>query len=146
MFDPRVLPKEGDTRRTRFVDREGNLREVSMVLGVEVKTLETVVVETADGMVQEAKDVVREKPCEGCAEKGFLRTAARGLKGIAGLAKAQLGVDAVDGKMEKRRRAVCNGCKQNDWGMCQECGCYLHAKVKLTKEECPLGLWPKVEG
>ncbi len=63
------------------------------------------------------------------------------MKGAAGLVKAELGIGKVDDATEAKRRALCVECDQYDFGRCLECGCYLHAKVKIESETCPIGRW-----
>lgn len=78
-------------------------------------------------------------PCLNCSERSLLKRAASGLKGLT---KAELGIDKATPDVEMARRRVCDGCPLNDWGMCVECGCYLHAKVKIASEKCPHKKWP----
>lgn len=56
--------------------------------------------------------------------------------------------DFIDGNLEFvsmeeeiRRRNICKPCEVNMAGICTACGCVIRAKAKLTKGECPLGLW-----
>jgi len=63
------------------------------------------------------------------------------LKGAVGLAKAHLGIDAADKETVESRQATCLGCDRFDFGKCKECGCYLHAKVRIKSETCPIGRW-----
>lgn len=56
--------------------------------------------------------------------------------------------DAVSGNLEfvddtiaKQRAAICDGCDIRLSRICTACGCFIDAKVKLTKSECPLDKW-----
>lgn len=45
--------------------------------------------------------------------------------------------------LRKQRYEVCVRCDRFAEGWCQECGCYLPAKVAMVTERCPLGLWER---
>ena len=42
------------------------------------------------------------------------------------------------------RRATCQGCEHLVNSRCALCGCFYQAKIVLTTEKCPIGLWPAV--
>lgn len=69
--------------------------------------------------------------------KSWLRMA----KGAVGLAKTAVGVDQADDEAVAARWDECSGCSRNEAGVCGECGCHLSAKVRLTRESCPIGRW-----
>lgn len=89
--------------------------------------------------------------CNSCA-KGWLTTAAHG---AVGLAKVAAGVDKSSDDIAAERLAVCKGCEHltravkglpesADVGLmdrCNECGCFVRAKVLIGSEQCPLGKW-----
>lgn len=50
-------------------------------------------------------------------------------------------LEFVDSEQEKKRLAVCEPCDANIAGVCTVCGCVIRAKAKLTKGECPMGMW-----
>ena len=75
--------------------------------------------------------------CSGCKSKGLKRLIAGGAK----LLKSELGVDAADADTISRRRALCEVCPAYDFGVCNDCGCFLAAKVKLKSEVCPKKRW-----
>lgn len=58
--------------------------------------------------------------------------------------------DAITGKLKfapqhiiDDRRSICNSCEvRNELvDVCTACGCFLPAKIRLTKSTCPLELW-----
>ena len=63
------------------------------------------------------------------------------VKGGAKLLKSELGLDRASEETIASRRSICEGCPQFDFGVCNSCGCYLAAKVRLTSEKCPEGKW-----
>ena len=75
--------------------------------------------------------------CGGCGSKGIKRL----LLGGAKLLKAELGIDACPDATIIDRRNLCESCEHYDFGVCDECGCFCAAKVKLKSEKCPKGLW-----
>lgn len=40
-----------------------------------------------------------------------------------------------------KRARVCETCLFHGMIFCQECGCILYIKQRLSNEKCPLGLW-----
>ena len=62
-------------------------------------------------------------------------------KGGAKLLKAELGIDACDSNTIIDRRNICESCEDYDFGVCNLCGCFCAAKVKLKSEKCPKGQW-----
>lgn len=43
------------------------------------------------------------------------------------------------------RYRICQDCKSNVFGICNECGCVLKAKTKAEDAECPIGKWKTIE-
>lgn len=66
-------------------------------------------------------------------------------RGIAGIAKAGVaattGVGAADEATAKKRYDTCMACDKYKHWRCQECGCFISAKVRVADEKCPLGKW-----
>jgi len=92
-----------------------------------------------------AKSPEKKKDC-GCSKKKKETSVPKTTlldkaKGAVKLAKAELGVDDVSLEVLTERRTICNTCDKNDFGRCQECGCYLWAKTRLKSEKCPIGSW-----
>jgi hypothetical protein len=76
--------------------------------------------------------------CSSCAKRGLLGL----IKGSANLLKSELGIDAADEKTIAKRKALCIACEAYDFGVCNDCGCFTAAKVKLkTGSPCPKGKW-----
>ena len=75
--------------------------------------------------------------CTGCAAKGLKRL----ILGGAALLKSELGVDAADQELQDKRKNICLGCESYDFGVCEDCGCFTAAKVKLKTEKCPKEKW-----
>tara|TARA_R110000744_G_scaffold66072_8_gene135091 strand:- start:415 stop:726 length:312 start_codon:yes stop_codon:yes gene_type:complete len=75
--------------------------------------------------------------CTSCKVKGLKRM----LQGSAALLKAELGIDAADEETMAKRKATCLACDSYDFGVCNDCGCFCAAKVKLKSEACPQGKW-----
>jgi len=76
--------------------------------------------------------------CKSCAAKGLKRL----IQGGAALLKAELGMDAADEATIEKRKALCLACDSYDFGVCNDCGCFTAAKVKLkTGSPCPQGKW-----
>ena len=86
--------------------------------------------------------------CAGCGKKKDAkekkRTISSVVKGGVGLIKAELGIGNVSKEVEVERKNICVSCPHHDFGVCDECGCYLAAKIKLKDEECPVGKWGRV--
>jgi len=79
----------------------------------------------------------KDSGCATCGSKGIKRL----LTGGAKLLKAELGMDACDEETIIDRRNMCESCEHYDFGVCDQCGCFCAAKVKLKSEKCPKGLW-----
>ena len=65
-------------------------------------------------------------------------------KGLVGLAQSHLNIGVADDQTIASRRQSCEGCPEWEHGKCRRCGCYTHAKTRLTRERCPLGRWDSV--
>ena len=75
--------------------------------------------------------------CQSCGDKKKGNIS----KGLVGLAKAQFGIGRSTDKLIAERKAICMSCPANDIGRCDKCGCYLHAKIRIRKETCPIRRW-----
>lgn len=86
-----------------------------------------------------AKEMIKnnKSDCKTCASKGLKRL----ITGSAKLLKAELGIDACDSNTIIDRRNICESCEDYDFGVCNLCGCFCAAKVKLKSEKCPKGQW-----
>lgn len=59
------------------------------------------------------------------------------LNGIKGIAKAQIGVDAVSRQVRNCRVEVCHHCPYLVYGtFCGVCGCLVKLKARIRSEEC----------
>ena len=95
-----------------------------------------------EGLVQNptpgiSKKKDKEAGCVTCAAKGLRRLITGGAK----LLKAELGIDAATPEVYETRKKICLGCKSYDFGVCNDCGCFLSAKCRLTFEQCPQEKW-----
>ncbi|MDK4545156.1 hypothetical protein QG083_05075 [Kingella kingae] len=86
--------------------------------------------------------------CNSC-KQGWL------INGATGVARAALGVGTVDDDLIAKRLNICKTCEHMmravagidhtaDVGLmdkCNQCGCYVRAKVKLDDAHCPKGRW-----
>ena len=79
--------------------------------------------------------------CKSCAAKGLKRLIAGGAK----LLKAELGMDGVSEEVYEQRKKTCLSCDQYDFGVCNNCSCFLSAKCALGHESCPLDKWGSVK-
>ena len=61
--------------------------------------------------------------------------------GIMGITNATLGIGLASDMEIEVRRSICNGCRFRNGKSCGSCGCLIHPKTKLAKEECPMGFW-----
>jgi hypothetical protein len=51
-------------------------------------------------------------------------------------------LELVDDEIAQSRMDICNACEaKNDLNICTACGCFLPAKTKLAKSECPMEKW-----
>lgn len=50
-------------------------------------------------------------------------------------------LEFTDKKVAIDRMNICNSCEARKGNFCSVCGCYLPAKTKLKKSECPMELW-----
>ena len=83
--------------------------------------------------------------CGDCSKSnntGFFRRLARG---VPGLLKSELGIGMAPDEVVERRKELCLACEHHDFGVCNECGCYLKAKTAIASESCPIGKWVAVE-
>lgn len=53
-------------------------------------------------------------------------------------------IGRVEGDVAKARLATCQACDRYVplTHQCEECGCFMNAKVKLPNAFCPIGKWP----
>ena len=68
------------------------------------------------------------------------------IRGAAGIAKAAIGRNKVDGIVMMRRWALCGDCPHavkvaGIVQTCGLCGCILRAKIRLAGEQCPADKW-----
>jgi hypothetical protein len=89
--------------------------------------------------VTEPKD--KGSGCSSCEENKRKNGLMHLAKGGAKLLKAQLGIDASDEDTINERKALCISCEHYDFGVCNSCGCFCSAKVRLKTEKCPIGKW-----
>lgn len=47
----------------------------------------------------------------------------------------------LDKEKSMDRLRICHKCPSLRFKICQECGCFMTAKVRLVKAECPIGKW-----
>ena len=88
-------------------------------------------------LTKESTNPKEDGGCTSCKAKGLKRL----LKGSAALLKAELGIDACPDATIIDRRNLCESCEHYDFGVCDNCGCFCAAKVKLKSETCPVGRW-----
>lgn len=63
------------------------------------------------------------------------------LHGLAGLAKAWLGLDRATAQEVSLRRMTCVPCRYRHRAKCLRCGCWLKEKTLVASEHCPIGRW-----
>jgi hypothetical protein len=71
--------------------------------------------------------------------QGILTRAASFTSSMARFAAG--GFRTVSHQTYQDRFAHCLTCPHYDLGLCQVCGCWLDAKVRLPHEACPEGKW-----
>ena len=54
---------------------------------------------------------------------------------------SQIGALKASDEQIDDRKSKCIECDSYDFGVCNECGCFLAAKVSLVGEKCPKGKW-----
>tara|TARA_R100000655_G_scaffold71369_2_gene109750 strand:+ start:6765 stop:7133 length:369 start_codon:yes stop_codon:yes gene_type:complete len=81
--------------------------------------------------------VTKKSGCTSCSAKKLKRF----IDGGIGLLKSELGIDACDQSTIIDRKDLCLKCEHYDFGVCNSCGCFCAAKVKLKSERCPKGKW-----
>ncbi len=88
--------------------------------------------------------------CKGCGESSKnKRTVLYGLAAAMGNMAAggmkmfvsQIGALKASDEQINDRKSKCIECESYDFGVCNECGCFLAAKVSLVGEKCPKGKW-----
>ena len=79
----------------------------------------------------------KDSGCKTCGAKGLKKLIMGGAK----LLKSELGIDAADAETVQNRMNICLGCEKYNFGVCEDCGCFTAAKVKLSSEKCPIGKW-----
>jgi hypothetical protein len=90
--------------------------------------------------VEQPQSEVAEPPQVEAVEQPKLGLGAT-IAGAAKMAASHLGLGAASVEVVSSRTKVCMGCPKNDLGRCSSCGCYLWAKVRQSKETCPIGKW-----
>jgi len=61
---------------------------------------------------------------------------------VAGTKFIASGLETVAAEVAEERLSICKGCEHlGKYKVCDLCGCFVLAKVKLPLEECPEGLW-----
>ena len=123
-------------------EHENKKHQVSLELLDSVKVVEHFIIGDAETEVQ----AIVEKPKKAQAKKqGCASCGAKGLRNLivggAKLLKSELGIDACDEATIIDRRNLCESCEHYDFGVCDKCGCFCAAKVKLKSETCPVGRW-----
>lgn len=68
-------------------------------------------------------------------------TVSSAVRGTIGMAKAYIGIGAVDRQTAETRYATCQACSRNNLGQCRVCGCFVAAKVRNRNEQCPIAKW-----
>lgn len=51
------------------------------------------------------------------------------------------GSERTEKHIALERLNTCNTCPDLHLKICKNCGCFMPAKVKIAKAECPKGLW-----
>ena len=85
--------------------------------------------------------MTHEQECNGCAAKRKMRSLYSLAVGGTKIGLAALGLMASSEETIEQRKAACLQCEHYDFGVCEECGCFLAAKVALKTERCPKGKW-----
>jgi hypothetical protein len=142
--------------KTQFIKwtYNGEEKMVALELGEECEIKETMpvikhkIVAKAEDVgeveqvIQEVKEVKKKSGCTSCEQSKNKRGLMGLIKGSAGLLKAELGIDAADDATIEKRKAICLACGTYDFGVCNDCGCFTAAKVKLkTGSPCPQQRW-----
>jgi len=114
------------------------LGEKCVVTDVSTEQVKREVVEITPSPIPRKAKKSTKGGCSGCGATGLKRL----LQGSAGLLKAELGIDAADDATIENRKAICLNCDNYDFGVCNDCGCFCAAKVKLKSgSPCPQGKW-----
>jgi tetratricopeptide (TPR) repeat protein len=71
---------------------------------------------------------------------GLLRMAVAATKAMAKFLAS--GMKAVPAATYQQRIQACAACEHHTGLRCRVCGCFTHAKARMTHENCPLGKWP----
>jgi hypothetical protein len=121
-------------------DTDGNIKQISFSSkhAITQKLIDEEREESLKAELPKAEQGEEEKGgCKSCGAKGLKRLILGGAK----LLKAELGIDAADKDVIESRKQTCLGCDRYNFGVCEECGCFCAAKVKLASEKCPIGKW-----
>jgi len=60
------------------------------------------------------------------------------------LADYKISYKDMEDKVSVDRLEICKGCPSfNVMGLCNHCGCFMRAKVKIMSATCPTGNWGK---
>ena len=88
------------------------------------------------------KEVPKEKKkCTSCEQNRNVRSLRSLIKGGAKLLQSELGIKSAEESLIIDRRNFCESCEHYDFGVCNQCGCFCSAKVRLKSEKCPIGIW-----
>ena len=49
--------------------------------------------------------------------------------------------DAETERIAKERAVMCADCKHSKLSWCNQCGCYIPAKIRSLNEKCPIAKW-----
>lgn len=63
------------------------------------------------------------------------------IHGLLGLVKALIGFDKASKEDIEKRRLLCKTCLDRRVYMCEDCKCFLPAKIRVKSEMCPKYYW-----
>lgn len=133
--------ENGDVVAITMGSRANNLERLAGIENTSVKSVSRGKSEEYEKFLKAQSDRNEEikdsKGCKTCGAKGLKRLILGGAK----LLKSELGIDAADAETVQNRKNICLGCEKYNFGVCEDCGCFTAAKVKLNSEACPMGKW-----
>lgn len=91
--------------------------------------------------VQAIQEQPKKEKCSECEQNRNVRGLRSLIKGGAKLLQSELGINSADETTINDRKNLCESCEHYDFGVCNQCGCFCSAKVKLKAEKCPIGIW-----
>ena len=128
--------------KKRNIVLESDYFDAEMVYDCDTETLKVVKSSCGNSEPVTVKKKTHSKPMP-------KRTLADVAKGVAGIAKSELGINKVSQGELDARWSACQACDQNQYGFCgakkkktgRACGCRVCDMIRDSRATCPIDAW-----